>query len=175
MQVESKAVFELGGGFILQGDLNGGLITSLIPKKDFIHGPDRFYLGGPSLRGFKTSAFGRAEEGKEITKGDVTTGGSDFLSAAAILRYPLKYGLLGNMNAHAHAFVNAGSLLKHGAPAPETKWKSLAQDMKTTAGVGLVVPMGGMGRVEINYSSPLWDDSTSMTQKFQLGMMMDWI
>jgi len=172
---EAKAVFPLADCITLNTELTGGLITPLGDGQKDIFAPDRFYLGGPSpMRGFVESAFGRVGQ-------QHTSGGSAFLTAAAMLRYPFETGLLKKLNANAQVFVNGGNLIKT-ADAKNMKageaWPALVGGLHATAGVGMVFPLGETGRVEFNFCQPIGMSEaqvTSMTQRFQLGFNVDWM
>ena len=177
-QVEGKSVVALGSGLTLQTDLNAGFLRSLAGDDSnmAIFAPDRFYLGGPHpIRGFVASAFGRKAAQDGNISDALSGGGTAFLTGSALLRYPLQFGVLGNLNAHVQGFVNAGSLQTGCIPKPSTAWKNLVGDLQPAVGVGMVVPMSGQGRIEFNLSRPMGATPKDMVQPFQLNMSVDWL
>ena len=105
----------------------------------------------------------------------MSTGGSAFLHAAVLLRYPLHFGALKNLNCHAQGFINGASVVK---TVNSGSWAALMQGFQATVGLGLVfpMPMGNGAKVEFNVIHPIGASASSGdTQRFQLAITSDWM
>jgi len=114
---------------------------------------DKFFLGGPmSLRGFQFRGVGPHTEGAGL-------GGTSYWASGAHLYAPLPFrqgrGYLGEY-LRLHAFLTAGALCEGFDSAK-------LQDPRTSAGLGLVLSMGHVARIELNYCVPLKYESQDRT------------
>ncbi|KAH8549405.1 surface antigen-domain-containing protein [Umbelopsis sp. PMI_123] len=151
---------------VLSGGFRAGLIASLDKKEPHIS--DRFILGGPtSIRGFKLGGIGPRD-------GDDAAGGEAYwaagLSAVAaipgIIDKPIK----------AHAFINAGNLIKWstGTSYNETK-EALLLNPRISYGVGLIFHHPA-ARVEANFCFPVQFSGGDLEQAgFQAGFGINFL
>ncbi|OWF52048.1 sorting and assembly machinery component 50 homolog [Mizuhopecten yessoensis] len=114
---------------------------------------DKFFLGGPlSLRGFQDRGVGPQVEGNAL--------GADayWLCAAHVYTpLPFKPGLGGFGNFfRSHAFVNIGNV---GALELDKSVKEnieqLSEEFRLAYGVGVVLKLGNIARMELNYVVPV--------------------
>lgn len=161
--------FEVFPDTVIQGALSGGWMKPVDSTKSvFIC--DRFFLGGPmTLRGFKNRAVGPHVDGNFI-------GGMMYWAGALHLYSPLpfrpKAGGLGEF-IRTHVFVNAGNLGDF--DISKGNWlNELAATSRVAYGVGIVMRIGHMARIELNYVIPVYfHDSDSIIDKnvqFGIGL-----
>lgn len=128
--------------------------------------PDRLHLGGPvSLRGFRQQSVGPRD-------GDDALGGDLSLSAAVELTFALPGRALRELGVRGHAFANAGNCVSLSAEGPPVahQVRGLVSDLRAAAGAGVVFPLP-FGRLELNYSLPVWAGSHATgVQRFQIGL-----
>ncbi|KAJ4937807.1 hypothetical protein JOQ06_002437 [Pogonophryne albipinna] len=136
---------------VLSASMWGGLLLPIGDKPTSI--ADRFYLGGPtSIRGFSMYSLGPQSEGDYL-------GGEGYWAGGLHLYTPLPFrpgkGGFGDLF-RTHFFLNAGNLcnLNYGE-GPKAHLKKLAECIRWSYGVGLVLRLGNIARLELNYCIPM--------------------
>lgn len=158
-----------------RGRVSGGYYYPLTREKDWILSAtseigviqglgkkiglaDRFFLGGDTLRGFKTAGIGP----RDSSTGDAL-GGKQFARGSIELAFPL--GLPAEVGLRGYAFVDAGVLTKSGIHDP------LVEDDMTprvSSGVGLAWK-SPMGPIRVDLAAPLKKESYDKTQFFRFS------
>ncbi|CAO3684621.1 unnamed protein product [Umbelopsis vinacea] len=151
---------------VLSGGLRAGLIASLDDKKPHIS--DRFILGGPtSVRGFKLGGIGPRD-------GDDAVGGEAYWAAgvSAVAAIP---GMI-DKPIKAHAFVNAGNLIKWNTGTSYEKTQdALLLNPRISYGVGLIFHHPA-ARVEANFCFPVQFSGGDLEQAgFQAGFGINFL
>ncbi|KAI8391578.1 surface antigen-domain-containing protein [Radiomyces spectabilis] len=159
---DEKASFRV----VLSTHAKAGVLTAFDNKG--VNVSDRFYLGGPlSLRGFKMGGIGSRDNNDALGGGAYWAAGASLISdVPGAPELPIKL----------HAFVNAGNIADH---SQGTNFKataeSLAQEPRTSAGVGLVF-LHAIARVEANFCIPLQHRTGDIAQPgFQLGFGLNFL
>uniref|UniRef100_A0A673A8R1 Sorting and assembly machinery component 50 homolog A n=1 Tax=Sphaeramia orbicularis TaxID=375764 RepID=A0A673A8R1_9TELE len=136
---------------VLSASLWGGLLLPIGDKPTSI--ADRFYLGGPtSIRGFSMYSLGPQSEGDYL-------GGEAYWAGGLHLYTPLPFrpgrGGFGDLF-RTHFFLNAGNLcnLNYGE-GPQAHLKKLAECIRWSYGLGIVLRLGNIARLELNYCIPM--------------------
>ncbi|XP_012673138.2 sorting and assembly machinery component 50 homolog A [Clupea harengus] len=136
---------------ILSTSLWGGMLLPIGDKPTSI--ADRFYLGGPtSVRGFSMYSIGPQSEGDYL-------GGEAYWAGGVHLYTPLPFrpgrGGFGDLF-RTHFFLNAGNLcnLNYGE-GPRAHLKKLAECIRWSYGAGIVLRLGNIARLELNYCIPM--------------------
>ncbi|KAI4825388.1 hypothetical protein KUCAC02_021071 [Chaenocephalus aceratus] len=136
---------------VLSASMWGGLLLPIGDKPTSI--ADRFYLGGPtSIRGFSMYSLGPQSEGDYL-------GGEGYWAGGLHLYTPLPFrpgkGGFGDLF-RTHFFLNAGNLcnLNYGE-GPKAHLKKLAECIRWSYGVGIVLRLGNIARLELNYCIPM--------------------
>uniref|UniRef100_A0AAQ4REI2 POTRA domain-containing protein n=1 Tax=Gasterosteus aculeatus aculeatus TaxID=481459 RepID=A0AAQ4REI2_GASAC len=136
---------------VLSASLWGGLLLPIGDKPTSI--ADRFYLGGPtSIRGFSMYSMGPQSEGDYL-------GGEGYWAGGLHLYTPLPFrpgrGGFGDLF-RTHFFLNAGNLcnLNYGE-GPQAHLKKLAECIRWSYGLGIVLRLGNIARLELNYCIPM--------------------
>uniref|UniRef100_A0AAX7V1H2 POTRA domain-containing protein n=1 Tax=Astatotilapia calliptera TaxID=8154 RepID=A0AAX7V1H2_ASTCA len=136
---------------VLSASLWGGLLLPIGDKPTSI--ADRFYLGGPtSIRGFSMYSMGPQSEGDYL-------GGEAYWAGGLHLYTPLPFrpgmGGFGDLF-RTHFFLNAGNLcnLNYGE-GPQAHLKKLAECIRWSYGLGIVLRLGNIARLELNYCIPM--------------------
>uniref|UniRef100_W5ND31 Sorting and assembly machinery component 50 homolog, like n=1 Tax=Lepisosteus oculatus TaxID=7918 RepID=W5ND31_LEPOC len=113
----------------------------------------RFYLGGPtSVRGFSMYSIGPQSEGDYL-------GGEAYWAGGVHLYTPLPFrpgrGGFGDLF-RTHFFLNAGNLcnLNYGE-GPRAHLQRLAECIRWSYGAGIVLRLGNIARLELNYCVPM--------------------
>uniref|UniRef100_A0AAX7UVA3 POTRA domain-containing protein n=1 Tax=Astatotilapia calliptera TaxID=8154 RepID=A0AAX7UVA3_ASTCA len=113
----------------------------------------RFYLGGPtSVRGFGMYSIGPQSEGDYL-------GGEAYWAGGLHLYTPLPFrpgkGGFGDLF-RTHFFLNAGNLcnLSYG-DGPRAHLQKLAECIRWSYGAGIVLRLGNIARLELNYCVPM--------------------
>lgn len=124
---------------------------------------DRFFLGGDTLRGFKTSGIGPRDL---TTSEEDALGGNYFARASAELGFPL--GLPDEFGLKGYVFTDAGTLWGNDAsPLPgETFVDDSTIRLSSGVGVGWKSPLGPL-RVDLAF--PVMKESYDQTQQFRLS------
>uniref|UniRef100_A0A673JWK3 POTRA domain-containing protein n=1 Tax=Sinocyclocheilus rhinocerous TaxID=307959 RepID=A0A673JWK3_9TELE len=138
-------------GSVLSASLWGGMIYPLGGQPTSI--ADRFYLGGPtSLRGFGMYSIGPQSEGDYL-------GGEAYWAGGLHLYTPLPFhsnkGGLADLF-RTHFFLNAGNLcnLNYGE-GPYAHLQKLAECIRWSYGAGIILRLGNIARLELNYCFPM--------------------
>ncbi|KAK8802440.1 hypothetical protein WA588_005409 [Blastocystis sp. NMH] len=106
---------------------------------------DRFFLSGEHIRGFETAEIGprsRPEDGGK-PEGDVL-GGDRCLAVGAAVSFPV---VLNTSGIRGQVFWNMGSIWNRNDHLKKA-WRSALESY----GVGLMIPFGSVGRLELNYT-----------------------
>ncbi|KAM4670319.1 sorting and assembly machinery component 50 homolog isoform 2-T2 [Amazona ochrocephala] len=129
----------------------GGMLVPIGDKPSSI--ADRFYLGGPtSVRGFSMYSIGPQSEGDYL-------GGEAYWAGGLHLYTPLPFrpgrGGFGDLF-RTHFFLNAGNLcnLNYG-DGPRAHLQKLAEYIRWSYGAGIVLRLGNIARLELNYCFPM--------------------
>uniref|UniRef100_A0A8C6WRV3 SAMM50 sorting and assembly machinery component n=1 Tax=Neogobius melanostomus TaxID=47308 RepID=A0A8C6WRV3_9GOBI len=136
---------------VLSASLWGGLLLPVGDSHTSI--ADRFYLGGPtSVRGFSMYSMGPQSEGDYL-------GGEAYWAGGLHLFTPLPFTRRrgGFMDLfRTHLFLNAGNLcnLNYGE-GPASHLQRLAECVRWSYGLGLVLRLGNIARLELNYCIPM--------------------
>ncbi|CAK0852608.1 unnamed protein product [Prorocentrum cordatum] len=153
---------------------------------------DRFFLGGASgsasvVKGFGHHGAGpaglcrpaggdgaQAESGGRLAD---ALGGDVMLNAYAALSAPLPALQAGDAGAvHGRAFVFAGLGSLCSPPAGGLRAGlagGLRAGARASVGVGVAVPMPGMGSLEATLAQPVWAQQHDVQQRWQLGLRVD--
>ncbi|CAB1345765.1 unnamed protein product [Coregonus sp. 'balchen'] len=136
---------------VLSASLWGGCLLPIGGRPSSI--ADRFYLGGPtSVRGFGMYSIGPQSEGDYL-------GGEAYWAGGLHLYTPLPFrpgrGGFGDLF-RTHFFLNAGNLcnLNYGE-GPRAHLQKLAECIRWSYGAGLVLRLGNIARLELNYCIPM--------------------
>ncbi|XP_051548578.1 sorting and assembly machinery component 50 homolog A [Myxocyprinus asiaticus] len=136
---------------VLSASLWGGMLLPIGDKPSCI--ADRFYLGGPtSVRGFSMYSIGPQSEGDYL-------GGEAYWAGGLHLYTPLPFrpgrGGFGDLF-RTHFFLNAGNLcnLNYGE-GPRAHLSKLAECIRWSYGAGIVLRLGNIARLELNYCIPM--------------------
>ncbi len=124
---------------------------------------DRFFLGGNSLRGFKTSGIGPRDL---TTSSEDSLGGRYFARTSLEMTFPT--GLPEEMGVKAHVFSDAGTVWDSGAtPLPgETFIDSQSIRVSTGAGLSWRSPLGPL---RVDFAFPIVKEDEDQTQQFHLS------
>jgi outer membrane protein assembly factor BamA len=143
---------------------------------------DRFFLGGTAdetstFRGFGMRSMGPSGKRVPTVSMDAIKseklndhlGGDAFVSIDNVVSFPIVN--LDGIDIRGMAFVQAGALLPH-LPTNDVL-SGLASCTRVTAGVGVRVPLGPAGTVELTLCKPLYGNRTSDTlQMLQIGLRL---
>ncbi|XP_070784820.1 sorting and assembly machinery component 50 homolog B isoform X2 [Enoplosus armatus] len=136
---------------VLSASLWGGMLYPIGGQSSCI--ADRFYLGGPtSVRGFGMYSIGPQSEGDYL-------GGEAYWAGGLHLYTPLPFrpgkGGFGDLF-RTHFFLNAGNLcnLNYG-DGPRAHLQKLAECIRWSYGAGIVLRLGNIARLELNYCVPM--------------------
>ncbi|EHB09783.1 Sorting and assembly machinery component 50-like protein [Heterocephalus glaber] len=136
---------------VVCASLWGGMLVPIGDKPSSI--ADRFYLGGPtSVRGFSMHSIGPQSEGDYL-------GGEAYWAGGLHLYTPLPFrpgqGGFGELF-RTHFFLNAGNLcnLNYGE-GPRAHIRKLAECIRWSYGAGIVLRLGNIARLELNYCIPM--------------------
>ncbi|KAM6384136.1 sorting and assembly machinery component 50 homolog isoform 3-T3 [Alca torda] len=136
---------------VFSASLWGGMLVPIGDKPSSI--ADRFYLGGPtSVRGFSMYSIGPQSEGDYL-------GGEAYWAGGLHLYTPLPFrpgrGGFGDLF-RTHFFLNAGNLcnLNYG-DGPRAHLQKLAEYIRWSYGAGIVLRLGNIARLELNYCFPM--------------------
>ena len=167
-----------GPGVVFQSTFQAGHTRRIDDKSVTLS--DMFYLGGPlSVRGFDMRGLGPVSEGH-------STGGLTYWATGLHLYTPLPFKRrpegqpgFGDLF-RTHTFVTAGNLMPAFAYSPR---KSVGQNVdeairnfRLSYGIGLVMSLGGIARVEINYCCPLRaQKGDRLAHGLQVGVGMDFL
>ncbi|XP_071477072.1 sorting and assembly machinery component 50 homolog B-like [Diadema antillarum] len=160
---------------VLSCGLMAGVMKGLEGTETRIN--DRFFLGGPTtVRGFNIHGLGPHSQGD-------SQGGEAFWAGAIHLYTPLPFipsgkGGFGDLF-RTHFFVNAGNLTTLNTDnifAWEDHLQRLRQDFRWGYGAGLVLRIGSIARLELNYCVPKSAQaSDSISQGIQFGVGVNFL
>uniref|UniRef100_A0A4X1W428 Sorting and assembly machinery component 50 homolog n=1 Tax=Sus scrofa TaxID=9823 RepID=A0A4X1W428_PIG len=147
LQLNKQLIFDS----VFSASLWGGMLVPIGDKPSSI--ADRFYLGGPtSVRGFSMHSVGPQSEGDYL-------GGEAYWAGGLHLYTPLPFrpgqGGFGELF-RTHFFLNAGNLcnLNYGE-GPKAHIRKLAECIRWSYGAGIVLRLGNIARLELNYCIPM--------------------
>lgn len=156
-ELEHQMNYSLFNDLVFQVATNAGFMTT-----DGSHNIcDKFFLGGPlSLRGFQLRGVGPHTEGSSL-------GGTTYWSTGLHLYCPLPFrqgrGYLGEY-LRLHGFLTAGALCEGWDP-------DRLKNPRASTGLGLVLSMGHVARIELNYCVPLkYDPQDRTSNGLQVGI-----
>jgi len=155
-EAELQANVMLPFDWVLQGSLSAGYLQQRNHEKSY-NIADKFFLGGPlTLRGFETRGAGPHNEGSSM-------GAEGFWAAAVHLYTPLPFrpgrGGLGEIF-RTHLFANTGNIGNfHFGDDYQHLVASLLERRRWAAGAGLVIRIGQIARLEMNYCIPMGVES----------------
>ncbi|XP_032973328.1 sorting and assembly machinery component 50 homolog isoform X1 [Rhinolophus ferrumequinum] len=168
LQLNKQLLFDS----VFSASLWGGMLVPIGDKPSSI--ADRFYLGGPtSVRGFSMHSVGPQSEGLSLPqhrrlelRGDYL-GGEAYWAGGLHLYTPLPFrpgqGGFGDLF-RTHFFLNAGNLcnLNYGE-GPKAHIRKLAECIRWSYGAGIVLRLGNIARLELNYCVPMGVQSGDRT------------
>jgi len=147
LQLNKQLLFDS----VFSASLWGGMLVPIGDKPSSI--ADRFYLGGPtSVRGFSMHSVGPQSEGDYL-------GGEAYWAGGLHVYTPLPFrpgqGGFGELF-RTHFFLNAGNLcnLNYGE-GPKAHIRKLAECIRWSYGAGIVLRLGNIARLELNYCVPM--------------------
>ncbi|KAI7791965.1 sorting and assembly machinery component 50-like protein B, partial [Triplophysa rosa] len=138
-------------GSVLSASLWGGMLFPIGGQPTSI--ADRFYLGGPtSVRGFGMYSIGPQSEGDFLGGEAYWAGG---LHLYTHLPFRSTRGGLADLF-RTHFFLNAGNLcnLNYGE-GPRAHLQKLAECIRWSYGAGIILRLGNIARLELNYCIPM--------------------
>ncbi|KAI2810955.1 sorting and assembly machinery component 50 [Blomia tropicalis] len=145
---------------ILQATCKFGLLT---PRENVLVS-DKFFLGGPlNLRGFHMNRIGPHNKNSALGANAYWVGGLH-----AYLPLPFRNAF--NECLRVHGFLNAGNI------NDKIDLQMFQQNVRLSAGVGLVMSFGNKVRLEFSYCIPLRSDANDKSQRgLQYGIGIDYI
>jgi len=152
---------------ILAGSIQAGGLRSLSDLPLLIN--DRYFLGGPlSVRGYVLRGIGQHAD-------QASLGGEMFWSTGLHLYTPLPFrpgkGGFGELF-RMHFFANAGNLTN----LENLATKDFMLNPRLSYGFGLMIIMGGMARLELNYCIPRNAQPDDITSPgFQIGVGLNFL
>ncbi len=134
-----------------------GAVTSIGDSDVQIN--ERFFLGGPTLRGFESAGVGP----RDVTTTDAL-GGNYFYRGSAELSFPV--GLPEELGIKGHTFTDFGSLWEIDDPSdPDI---AEGNSLRAAAGVGLSW-RSPLGPVRVDYALPYVEESYDETESFRFS------
>ena len=150
-ELELQVNKEIIQDFVLGLSFQTGAMKDLSNDKPHIN--DRFFLGGPlSIRGFKMKGIGSRVE-------EASLGANTFWATGAHLYTPLPFrpgrGGFGDLF-RLHFFANAGNLMDINLENNgfRNNLNKIITDSRYSYGLGIMLMLGGIARLEINYCIP---------------------
>jgi outer membrane protein insertion porin family len=119
---------------------------------------DRYFIGGPSLRGFRTAGIGP----RDITTGDAL-GGNKYYTATAEVSFPL--GLPKDIPVLGRAFVEGGSVWGIDEVGPEIRD---VNSIRASAGFGLSIN-SPIGPIRVDFSRPFLKQTFDRTELLRIS------
>lgn len=158
---------------VFQLSLAGGMMKSIRPEEKILIN-DRFFLGGPlTLRGFNIKGVGPHENGNAL-------GADAYWQAGAHIYTPLPFrvgkGGFGDLF-RTHFFANAGNLenINFGGDW-RNNIENLAYKLRWAYGAGIVMRLGGIARLELNYCVPVkYQPGDSTNPGVQVGVGVNFL
>ena len=157
---------------------------------------DRYFIGGPlSLRGFLHRGIGHSSAAVANASDTSHVGGSCFWMAALHAYAPLPFLGRPSLSVNSlgdddddenstpssnpiqlHAFATAGDLSSNVKSLAGSLLPSKDSTVRLSVGGGVVMRLGSIARLEINYAVPLkMNASDSHRQGFQFGVGMHFV
>jgi outer membrane protein insertion porin family len=133
----------------------GGMVYGL---GDDVAIQDRYFIGGPTLRGFRTSGIGP----RDITTGDAL-GGNKYYTATTELTFPL--GLPKDIPVLGRAFVEGGSVWGIDETGAEIRDVS---SLRASAGFGLSIN-SPIGPIRVDLSRPFLKETFDKTELLRIS------
>ncbi|CAG0914796.1 unnamed protein product [Notodromas monacha] len=134
---------------------------------------DRCFMGGPlDVRGFRINGAGPHADAAAL-------GASTKLAYGAHIYFPMPgishYGFSDSFR--FHAFATAGHIGElQEKPNFEELRHTLRQNLRASCGIGMVLRLGDMARLELNYALPMiWQNGDQRQRGFQLGIGVDYL
>ncbi|KAH3857700.1 sorting and assembly machinery component 50 homolog [Dreissena polymorpha] len=168
--VEFQANQALPLSSVVQVCLAGGIVRPL--RDTTVNITDRYFLGGPlTLRGFNKNGIGPHSDGNAL-------GGDVYCMGGLHLYTPLPFrpgsGGFGELF-RSHFFVNAGNCgnVENFSLDQVNKenWKAFQNSLRLSYGLGVVLRLGSLARLELNYVLPVWKQAgDSASPGVQLGV-----
>lgn len=154
----------LAGGFIMP-------VTWVGRPKSELHVTDKFFLGGPlTLRGFNMRSAGPEADGNFL-------GANSYWQCGLHVYTPLPFRPGKNGFGElfrTHFFCNLGNAVDIKSPyLSRSTLRDLTEATRISYGVGLVLRLGGVARLELNYCFPYrftGTDSINRGLQFGLGL-----
>jgi len=153
--VGSSWYYSVAAGYVLSLSGQAGMVQGL---GDDIAIQDRYFIGGPTLRGFRTGGLGP----RDITTGDAL-GGNRYYTATAEMSFPL--GLPKDIPVIGRAFVEGGSLWGIDETGPEIRDVS---SLRASAGFGLSIN-SPIGPIRIDLSRAFLKEQFDKTEVFRFS------
>lgn len=155
---------------IVQWCFSAGAIWPLLQgRNQTIRINDRFFLGGPlNVRGFDYHGAGPHSEGAAL-------GGDCYWASGLHLYTPLPF-LYHRENlmsyVRLHYFLNGGNVFNtQSVRSAQTFLSQLTNATRLSCGLGLVLNLMNVARLELNYTVPLWTQAHDRVIKgFQFGV-----
>ena len=151
----SSWYYSVAAGYVLSLSGQAGMVQGL---GDDIAIQDRYFIGGPTLRGFRTGGLGP----RDITTGDAL-GGNRYYTATAEMSFPL--GLPKDIPVIGRAFVEGGSLWGIDETGPEIRDVS---SLRASAGFGLSIN-SPIGPIRIDLSRAFLKEQFDKTEVFRFS------
>ncbi|KNB46401.1 mitochondrial SAM 50 [Blastocystis sp. subtype 4] len=133
-------------GLVLHLSSYGGMIRNLSRKNTRYF--DRFFLTGEHIRGYEMADIGprsKPEEGGR-KEGDAL-GGDRCLALGAAVSFPLVFSANHGIGIRGQLFWNLGNIWNR-----NTHLKKIYHSALQSYGIGVMIPFGTVGRLELNYS-----------------------
>ncbi|XP_048728187.1 sorting and assembly machinery component 50 homolog [Ostrea edulis] len=166
LQFNQKLVLDT----VIQMSLAGGVVKNPNPNEE-IRINDRFFLGGPlTLRGFNARGVGPHSDENAL-------GGETYWAGGLHLYTPLPFrpgkGGFGDFF-RSHFFINAGNVYNlQSDKSVLENLKGLSDEFRLSYGAGIVLMLGNLARMELNYVVPLRAqarDSVNTGLQFGIGV-----
>ncbi|GMH95255.1 hypothetical protein TrVE_jg801 [Triparma verrucosa] len=123
---------------------------------------DRFYVGGPMVfRGFERGGVGPKGGRGDAIGGEVYHGGSLQLST------PFPHPVIEKLGGRIFTFGSVGGLSNL---ADITSISAVKESTRVTAGIGVAVPLGNLGRGEASWAKILRKGEGDVVQPMQFGL-----
>lgn len=158
---------EIFSDIVLAASLQAGGLRSLSGAPPLIN--DRYFLGGPlSVRGYAMRGIGQHADSASL-------GGELFWASGLHIYAPLPFrpgrGGFGELF-RLHLFLNSGNLANVG----NLDAKDFLSNPRLSFGIGIMLVMGGMARLELNYCIPKNARPDDMLNPgFQLGVGVNFL
>lgn len=159
------------GDYILQGGLNLGLLNPI--GEGNVAVIDSFFLGGPlGFRGFTSRGVGPKE-------GDNYVGAKMYWATGFHLYTPLPFkpgeGGVGDLF-KLHIFTNIGNIGEFDFSSIKGFFDEQTQNLRIAAGLGFVLKLGNMARIELNLVYPVKaGESDNPVTGLQIGVGGDFL